>query len=56
MLDTVTIFNNNYKNNNNNNNNNDNKNHFIKVSNLLAEHRHSTQIKSNVSFGGEGKT
>ena len=30
--------------------------HFIKVSNLLAEHRHSNHIKSNVGFWGEGKT
>ena len=43
MRDTVTTFNN-------------INTHFIKVSTLLAEHRHSTQNKSIVSFWGKGKT
>ena len=43
MRDTVTTF----KNINT---------HFHKVSNLQAEYRRSTQIKSNVRFWGEGKT
>ena len=43
MRDTVTAFNN-------------INTHFIKVSTLLAEHRHSTQNKSIVSFWGKGKT
>ena len=43
MLDTFANF-------------NSKNNRFIEVSNLLAEHRHPTQIRSNVGFWGEGKT
>ena len=35
---------------------NNENNHLTEVSNLLAEHRHLTQIRSNVGFWGEGET
>ena len=59
-LNTITVmisFNNNNNNDNdndndndnNNNNNNNNNNQFIKVSNLLAEHRHSTDWRDLIN-------